>query len=62
MVETEQIIREGLKQGLLAATCNLYRVFTDQGRARNYEENFLNGLREHVRCFERMNELIDYEQ
>ena len=38
--DTERIMREGLRQALMEAMANLYRVYTSPNHAEDYEEAF----------------------
>jgi hypothetical protein len=55
---TAHEIREGLRQALMAATANLYRVFTAPDRGEDHEANFVRGIGKHATDYERMNALV----
>ena len=40
MMQGDTIMREGLRQALMEAMANLYRVYTSPNRAEDYEEAF----------------------
>lgn len=59
MGETERIVHEGLKQALMAAVANLYRVYTSPDHSADYEAAFQRGIDKHMTDYERMIELIE---
>ena len=58
MMQGDTIMREGLRQALMEAMANLYRVYTSPNHAEEYEEAFKRGAEQHAATFERMSELI----
>ena len=55
---TREVMLIGLRQGVLEATANLYRVFTSPDRGADHEKKFLRGIEKHVEDYERAIELL----